>query len=121
MVAAGGATGALARFGISSLVERVAVPWFPLGTLAVNVMGCLVLGAISGHVHTREDLSEPVRLLVVVGVLGSFTTFSTFAGETVVLAREGRMTMALANVALSLVAGLGSMVIGWWIGQQLSR
>ncbi|MFG0327030.1 MAG: fluoride efflux transporter CrcB [Phycisphaerales bacterium JB037] len=115
LVAAGGAIGALLRFGISSGMVRLVGERFPWGTLLVNAAGCLAIGLIIGWFESRRDLPESVRLLLVVGLLGSLTTFSTFAGDTLVLAREGRLPAAALNIAANLALGFALAALGWWI------
>jgi CrcB protein len=112
VVAAGGALGAVARYLISGWVQNRADTPFPAGTLAVNVIGCLVLGALLALAETRQVLGAETRAFLALGVLGSFTTFSTFGWETVELARNGRTDLALANVAASLVVGLLAVLAG---------
>jgi fluoride exporter len=107
VVAAGGAMGAVARYKMSGLVLHRTLDWtFPAATFAVNVLGCLVAGALSGLVE-RHDLFGPhTRLLLFTGLLGGFTTFSAFGMETVHLLRRGESATAALYVALSVLAGL---------------
>ncbi len=112
LVGTGGALGALARFGLSAFVQRRAGTDFPLGTLVVNVLGCLVLGALMTLVVEKELFDVRVRQFVGVGLLGSFTTFSTFGVETVELAREGQVGAAVGNVALNVLVGVGAVLLG---------
>ncbi len=117
LVAIGGAAGSVLRFWMSALTQR-AVPahggWslFPLGTLAVNVLGCLIVGALAEIGERRGPWSPATRALLMVGFLGGFTTFSAFANETVAVWRAGAATVALANAALSVVLCLTAVVIG---------
>ncbi len=125
LVGLGGAVGALTRFAgialVNHLVERFAgVPGdrFPLGTLVVNVTGCLIVGIIMGwHQQGDKALSETVRLLVILGFLGSLTTFSTFGAETIRLFQEHRPMLALVNVALSLTLALLAVLAGLVLGR----
>ena len=89
---------------------------FPWGTLLVNVAGCVAIGAMAGLAETRQVLSPEARLLLVVGVLGSFTTFSTLGFETFEITREGAPTLAIANMALHVALGMA----GVWSGFQLA-
>ncbi len=107
-VAALGAVGALARYGLDLVVTRRAGPGFPWGTLAVNALGSFLAGLVAGWAP-----SETWRVLLAVGALASFTTFSTWTLETRELAVHGRRGAAAANVALSLALGLGFCGIGW--------
>ncbi len=109
----GGALGSIARFlvggAVQSLSRTTAFPW---GILAVNVLGCLVIGALAQVVESRGVFSAGTRAFLFVGVIGGFTTFSTFGHDTASLARGGMGALALANVAANVVLGLGAVVIG---------
>lgn len=104
-IAIGGGLGALARYGLSGLVQGRGAA-FPWGTLAVNAIGCFLIGAVF------ERLSADARAFVVVGVLGGFTTFSAFGHETVELLRGGQTTLALLNAAGNVVLGVGAVLLG---------
>ena len=108
-VGAGGFLGAVLRFGVSACLpsER-----FAAGTLLVNTLGCLVVGAIAGWVGARGDLDPQTRGLLVIGVLGSFTTFSAFGNEVIELAQAGRNLAAAGVVAAHLSLGLGAVIAG---------
>jgi len=110
-VAVGGALGACARYAAALALHRpgVSLPW---ATLAVNVAGCLLAGALLGW-GERHSLAAPARLFLVTGLLGGFTTFSAFGVETLALWREGRAGLAALNVAANLVLGLGAAALGW--------
>ena len=118
LVGAGGFMGSVLRFLIAGWVQN-ALPrtTFPYGTLAVNVSGCLAIGVLAGLFELRQLFGLEVRLFLVIGVLGGYTTFSSFAYETLVLARDAEMARALANVALQTVLGLAAA----WIGYTLVR
>ncbi len=117
LVGAGGALGALARFGLSAFVQRRVASSFPIGTLVVNALGCLAMGALLAAVMEREAFDPRLRQFVAIGVLGSFTTFSTFGAETLELMQKGQLSQALGSVALNLVLGLAAV----WVGQALVR
>lgn len=118
LVGTGGFVGAVLRFGVSGAVQRSAgFSSFPYGTLVVNVAGCLVIGLLSGLAESRQVLTPEARLLLLIGVLGSFTTFSTFGYETLTLLRDGALLRAVANVMLHVGLGLGAA----WGGLALSR
>ncbi len=91
----------------------VPMAFFPYGTLAVNGLGCLLIGVLMGLSDSRSVLGPQTRLFLLIGVLGGFTTFSTFGHETLALARDGERLAAGANVALHLVIGLGCVWIGY--------
>lgn len=106
LVGAGGAAGALLRFGVVALV-RPASPNFPLGTLLVNLSGCLVIGLLGGWLLSSPEPREQFRLLVLVGVLGGYTTFSSYALEVAEMLRQGRWGWAAAYILVSNLVGLG--------------
>lgn len=121
LVALGGALGAVARYGLVLLV-RPHSPGWPLGTLVVNLIGCLAIGVIGGagqHVLSPRADSR-VWAFAVIGILGGFTTFSSFGLETVELVEEGRMASAAAYIALSNVVGLGFAWLGYVLGAKLA-
>jgi fluoride exporter len=117
LVAVGGAVGSVLRYWMSGWAQRSAPAdgaWstFPAGTLAVNVLGCLLVGALAEIGERRGPLSPETRALLMVGFLGGFTTFSAFANETVTVWRSGATTVALANVALSVALCVVAAVAG---------
>ena len=118
LVGLGGFIGSVGRYGLSGLVHRV-VPslTFPVGTLVVNVFGGFVIGVLGGMVETRQVLSSHARLFLFLGVLGGFTTFSTFGYETVSLLRDSEHLKALANVVLHIVVGLGAVIVGFGLSR----
>lgn len=118
LVGTGGFVGAVLRYAVSGWVQK----WsksvsFPYGTLTVNLLGCLVIGLLSQMAEDRHLFTSETRLLVFTGVLGAFTTFSTFSNETLDLLRDGKNFFALINIIIHLVGGL-SMV---WVGRVLPR
>ena len=113
----GGFLGTIARFGLSSLVQRVSGSSFPWGTLVVNVAGCLAIGVVAYFAEDRESVGPAARLFVTAGVMGGFTTFSAFGVETVSLIREQSYWSATLNVGASLVLGLGAV----WAGRSLMK
>ena len=116
-VALGGALGACSRFWMSSWLNQLNTSHFPLGTFGVNVLGSFLFGVLSIVIFSAADLREPMRLLILVGFLGAFTTFSTFSFETVRLLEEGQMAMAGINVLVSCVLCFA----GVWLGVVLAR
>ena len=106
MVAAGGALGAVARYGTVVAVGRLTGFGFPWGTVTVNLLGSLSLGLLIGGLAHGLHLSQEVRGLIVVGFLGAFTTFSTFSLDTVTLIERGSWTPALGYVFGSVVVGI---------------
>ena len=112
IVGLGGALGAMLRYGISGWIQRRYEQAFPWHTLAVNVLGCLVLGVLIGLADRRQLLEGELGFFLRVGVLGSLTTFSTFGMESVELMRAGDWNRGLANVAFSLVLGFAAYLAG---------
>lgn len=112
-VGVGGFVGAVLRYWLSGIVQRWGDGVLPIGTLAVNVLGCLLLGAVMGVVEYRQLLSPHVRVFLTIGVLGGFTTFSTFGYETFMLLRDNEIIHALGNVALNVVVGTAAVALGW--------
>lgn len=118
MVGLGGFVGSSARYLASGLAHRVApFSGFPVGTLTVNVVGCAAIGLLGGLGELRQILGPTERLFLLIGVLGGFTTFSTFAFETMSLAQDSQFARALANVAFQVVLGLAAA----WLGYQSAR
>ncbi|MFQ5382547.1 MAG: fluoride efflux transporter CrcB [Dehalococcoidia bacterium] len=113
IIGLGGFLGTTARYGLSGLVQDLAGASFPAGTLAVNILGCIAIGGIMSLVEDRQMLTPEARLLLLVGFLGSFTTFSTFGYETFDLLREGQLWMAVVNAAANLLIGILGVGLGW--------
>ncbi len=118
-IAAGGALGAVLRYGASVGVYSLLGRGFPYGTLFVNVSGSLLMGVLSVIMLERFNIDPEWRAAVLVGVLGSFTTFSTFSIETLNLLEQGEMMRALANIVLSVIVCLFAVWFGVLIGRQL--
>ncbi len=116
----GGFFGAIARYGITVGVQH----WigggrlgdFPVGTLAANLLGCLVLGFIGHLLSERFEMAAEIRFALTVGFLGAFTTFSTYAYETLALAREGEQLFAWLNLLASNTLGLFAVWVGYRLG-----
>lgn len=118
-IAAGGAFGAVLRYGASVGVYSLLGRGFPYGTLFVNVSGSLLMGFLSVIMLERFDIDPEWRAAVLVGVLGSFTTFSTFSIETLNLLEQGEIMRAMANIVLSVFVCLFAVWFGVLIGRQL--
>lgn len=121
-IAAGGALGTVARFALQTTVQNALQPWlgpapgFPAGTFTVNVVGCFVIGLLStllAHFPIRDEY----RMALIVGVLGGFTTFSSFSFETMQLAAARQLPLAAANLFFSCACGLGAVWCGQRVGQ----
>ena len=111
LLAAAGAAGAIARYGVGHVVGARTFPW---ATLGINVLGSFLLGVLVQAAPGRLD--DDVRVALGVGFLGAFTTFSTFSYETVALVRDGRATTAAIYVLASVVVGIGAAAVGYRIG-----
>jgi CrcB protein len=117
LVGAGGFTGALLRYGLSGLVQRqFPLATFPYGTLTVNLVGCVSIGIFAGLVESRQLFGPELRTFALIGVLGGFTTYSTFGYETFALFRDAEHLRAAANIALHVLLGLA----GVWLGYALA-
>jgi CrcB protein len=116
-VAAGGAAGAVLRWLMAGAVQRFSGGAFPWGTFAVNALGSFLLGFLFVWLIERSTASELVRLALTVGLLGAFTTFSTYSLESIRLLQEGAIGMAAANVMGQVVVCL----VLTWLGIQLAR
>lgn len=114
LVALGGAIGSLARYQLSGLVLRTtnSSPLW-LGTFTVNVVGCFVVGLISGLIVKHEWFSPDVRMFLLTGMAGGFTTFSAFGVETFNMLHRSHWTMALTYVGLSITVGIGLLAAGY--------
>ena len=121
LIGAGGFAGAIARYAIQALGSAIAPgARFPLGTLIANLAGCLLIGLLMYFVDASPRLPDSWRLVLIVGLLGSMTTFSTFGYDTFALIREHHLGLALLNISLSLTLGLAAVALGWGIGRALA-
>ena len=113
LVGTGGFLGAVSRYYLSGLVlHATGAARFPWATLVVNVTGCFAIGLLAGAAETAQLLSPAMRLLLITGFLGGYTTFSAFGYETYFLGREQLWLGALMNVTLQVVLGLAAVVLG---------
>lgn len=126
LLAAAGGAGTLARFGLQAAVDRWLFPppqgiegTFPWGVVAVNALGCLAFGLIFGVTDTRVPMPATTRLILLTGFLGAFTTFSTFAHDTVHLARGGALGLAVAHLGVQNLAGVTLAAAGFVIGSRV--
>ena len=115
-VGSGGFLGALARYGLSGLVQRYApLATFPYGTLAVNLLGCIAIGVVGGLAESRHVLGPEARAFVIIGVLGGFTTFSTLGYDTFGMLRNSDYLRAVINVGLHVILGLTFVWLGYTV------
>jgi len=118
-IAAGGAIGALMRFWMSNGIYAWLGRGFPYGTLAVNVLGSLVMGFLYIVMIERMAVSAEWRAFALIGLLGAFTTFSTFSIETLNLLEQADYAKALANMLISVCACIGAALLGVMLARQL--
>lgn len=118
IIGLGGFVGAIFRYlvagGVHALVKTAS---FPVGTLTVNVAGCLMIGIGGGLMESRQLFSPEWRAFLFVGILGGFTTFSTFGLETFNLAKQGQWIASFGNIGLSLLLGLGAVLAGHMVSR----
>ncbi len=119
MIAAGGSIGALLRYVLGMWIQSHATLGFPYGTFVVNALGSLVIGFLAAYFSSPQMTSEAVRLGIMVGLLGSFTTFSTFSLDNFNLLIDGRMTAAVVNAAGSVLVGLTAVWFGYSVGVRI--
>ncbi len=122
LVGVGGFIGATLRYLVAGFVQNLSQSInFPYGTLTVNIVGCFFLGLLSCLAEFNMGITSEVRLLVMIGLLGSFTTYSTFCNETVNLMQDQRFYLALVNVGVHLFLGLGAVLLGRFVVVTLWR
>ena len=116
IIGSGGFIGAVLRYYVSGYAQNLSGSVsFPVGTLAVNVVGCFVIGAVSKMAEDFGLLSIETRMFVTIGLLGAFTTYSTFGYETLNLLRDNEWLYAFVSVGLHLFIGIGAV----WIGRNI--
>lgn len=118
-IALGGALGSVLRYAVGRFVQRIAHAGFPVGTLAVNVIGCVLVGVLTKH-FMNDEANPLLRTALIVGFCGGFTTFSAFSIETVGLLVGGEWVRAGAYVAASLVACLAGTALGFTLARGIA-
>lgn len=113
LIGLGGAVGAVGRYLLQGLVYQFTGATFPYGTLAVNILGCFLIGLMMELSADRFLIDAQLRLFITVGILGGFTTFSSFGYETFALLRDGELLRASFNVIGSVIIGLGAVWLGF--------
>ena len=117
LIGTGGFIGSVLRYWLSSYVQQVSKSVsFPYGTLAVNLLGCLVIGVLAQLADSRGVFTPETRAFVFIGVLGGFTTFSSFGNETINLFRSSETLEGIANVIAHIGLGLGAV----WLGRMIA-
>jgi fluoride exporter len=117
IIGIGGFVGAVLRYLLGSTVQNLTRgSSFPWGTLIVNILGCFLFGILSGFLGTRAQPNHSLNSLIFVGFLGAFTTFSTFSNDTLQLMNSGSGMLGWVNMAVSLIAGIGALLLGRYIG-----
>ena len=112
LVGAGGFVGAIARYIIAGFAQSLSSGPFPIGTLIVNVVGCIAIGSISQLLEGAPFPSHNGRAFLAIGLLGGFTTFSAFGNETVTLLRDASTFTAILNVAANVLFAIGAVWLG---------
>ncbi len=120
LVASGGAIGSVARYLVGLLMTRILGAAFPWGTLTVNVVGGLLMGLFIELLARRFDGSNELRLFVAVGVMGGFTTFSSFSLDVALLWERGEVFSALIYVLLSVILSIGALFLGLWLARAVA-
>jgi len=118
-VGLGGMAGALSRYGLDRLIEHHVSSVFPWSTFTINITGCFLAGLVVAGLVDRHDLPAWIRTGAVVGFLGAYTTFSTFAQESRDLLAGGHLPLALADTVGSVVVGVLAVVVGSAVGRVL--
>lgn len=120
LVMLGGAIGSAARYGVGRLGVALLGPAFPWGTLTVNIAGGLLMGLLGAGLMRFGDEAEQARLLLGVGVLGGFTTFSSFSLETFAMIERGDVLVALGYVLASVIGAIGAVAIGMHVARAVT-
>ena len=116
LLAVGGGAGSVLRYLVAGIAQRFSAGTFPIGTLVVNVSGCLLIGFFTAAFSTRFLVREEFRVAILVGVLGGYTTFSTFGLETFKLLSDNELGRAMLNVVVSCVLG----ILATWLGYRVA-
>jgi len=113
----GGGIGATARYWMSGAIYRWSGATFPYGTLAVNALGCIFIGFLMTAFEERFLVTPSLRIFLTIGILGGFTTFSTFSFETISLIQGAEYYRAMGNIGLTLCSCLGGTYLGTMLGK----
>lgn len=114
----GGFFGSAMRYALNNFIYKVFdAPLFPYGTLTINILGCFFIGLVASLAESRLSLTPEIRIFIQIGILGGFTTFSTFGYETFALIRDGQFIFGITNIVLQVVVGLMAVWLGYYLGQ----
>jgi len=117
LLAVAGAAGTLSRYGLGGLTQRITGAGFPYGTLVINTLGCLMIGYVMQIALNTDIIPVNARVVVTIGFLGAFTTFSTFSYETVRLFEDGAWVSAILNIMMNVGLGLAATLLGVLLGR----
>jgi len=113
LVGIGGFIGAVLRYVMSGIVQNMTQSvTFPHGTMAVNILGCFLMGIFSHLIESQAGMTAEMRLFLLVGLLGSFTTYSTFSHETLNLLHDHGLSLALLNIGTHIIIGISAVLLG---------
>ena len=122
MIGLGGFVGAVSRYAVGGVVQNISRSIaFPHGTIAVNVIGCFLIGGLAYLAETRSLFSANTRLFLFIGVLGAFTTFSTFANETLELIRDNKHGFAMLNISAHFLLCISAVIAGRYASSLIWR
>ncbi|RDI46522.1 fluoride efflux transporter CrcB [Aquicella lusitana] len=114
----GGFIGTMMRYLLNNAIYKILnYPLYPYGTMTINITGCFFIGLIASLAESRITLTPEVRTFIQIGILGGFTTFSTFGYETFTLMRDGQFILCVTNILTQVLLGL----VGVWLGYQLGQ
>ena len=117
MVAIGGSIGAILRFVISFYVNKLLGPSFAYGTLSVNIIGSFIIGFL--YLYFEQTISPHLKALLITGMLGALTTFSTFSLETILMIEQGSFLKAILNILLNVSLSLSATILGVFLFKKL--
>ena len=115
LIGLGGSIGSMLRYLTSVVIEKYYASVFPLATLIVNIIGCLLIGIIMGLLEKNQLMNSSMKWLFVTGFCGGYTTFSTFGYENITLLQSHHSSLAFLYIAASVIAGLGAVWFGLWL------
>jgi len=116
-IAVAGALGALSRYGLSGVAQKINSIGFPIGTLFVNIIGSFLIGFVMQLGLSTDIIPRSIRVILTVGFLGAFTTFSTFSYETVKLLEDGAWILGIGNIAVNVIFGIIAVALGILLGR----